>query len=206
MRPRFVEVAAADLELGAVDECLMRPVGSVGAERGDADAVGVVPLADRDQGLDLVGDERDLLDPVAPGGRPPPPPAGPTPRTSQHRQHVGEKDVRSVQILWNAALLGELQSQPELRKALVTAAEVGEVYSEHRERPKLGPARADRTGELERLLAGRTRLLVAPGQHQGVSERRQHLRALRRGRLGGTSSTARSKAARPASRLPAASR
>ena len=59
-------------------------------------------------------------------------------------------------------------------------AEIGEVDSEHAQRPELGRAWADRAGERERLLADRPRLVVAPGQHQRMPERRQHLRALRR--------------------------
>ena len=88
VRPRGVEVAAADLELCAVDERHVRPVGGDGAERGGADAVGLVPLAARDQGLDLVGDERACVDArngatrraaaAASSGR--------LPRPSEHRQ------------------------------------------------------------------------------------------------------------------------
>jgi hypothetical protein len=63
--------------------------------------------------------------------------------------------VRSLQSNGIGALLGEPQGQPELREALLGAAEVGEVRAEHRQRPQLGPVRADGTGERERLLADR---------------------------------------------------
>jgi hypothetical protein len=97
VRPRGVEVAAADLQAGAHDEGVVGQVGRHGAECDRADAVGLVPLADRDQGLDLVGDERGLIEPVAVqrlerGRREPRRLAWP----SQHRQHVGERDVRMV--------------------------------------------------------------------------------------------------------------
>ena len=65
--PRGVEVAAAGLELGAQDQRLVRPVGGVRAQRRGADAVGVLPLAGRDQGFDVVGEERAVLDAVAAG-------------------------------------------------------------------------------------------------------------------------------------------
>ena len=54
-----------------------------------------------------------------------------------------------------AALLGELERLPEMRDALVGAAEVGEVAAEDHERPELRRVRADRTRERERLLADR---------------------------------------------------
>ena len=85
-------------------------------------------------------------------------------RPAEHRQHVGERDVGAVQSPGVADRLGELQGVPELREALVAAAEVREVAAERRERPDLGLLRADRARELERLLADRERLLVAPEQ------------------------------------------
>src|SRR6266540_4882572 len=57
-------------------------------------------------------------------------------RPSQHRQHVGERDVRVQERKWIAALLGELECPPELRDALVGAAEVGQVSAEVQERPE----------------------------------------------------------------------
>ena len=106
-----------------------------------------------------------------------------------------------------ADLLGEPQRLPELREALVAAAEVGEVAAEHRERPDLRLARADRASERERLLADRQRLVVAPGQHQPARERPPApTRAPARAARAGTSSTARSNAASAASSLPLACR
>jgi hypothetical protein len=97
---RGVEVAAADLEAGAEDEGLVGQDGRHGTERGRADAVGLVPLAGRHQGLDLVGDERGLIEPVAvqrlAGGRREPRRLA---RPSQHRQRVGERAVHP--FLWH---------------------------------------------------------------------------------------------------------
>ena len=56
-------------------------------------------------------------------------------RPSQHHQHVGERDVRMQEREWIAALLGGLECPPELRDALVGAAEVGEVSAEVQQRP-----------------------------------------------------------------------
>ena len=106
------------------------------------------------------------------------------PRPSQHRQHVGEDDVRSFQAEVIADLLGELQGLAKMAEALVGAAEVGEVAAEHGERPDLCLARADTPGRAR-----------APARRSAATRRwrqasinppasdRQRLRALRRGRL-----------------------
>ena len=90
VRSGGVEVTAAGLEAGAHDEGLVGQFGRHGAERGRADAVGLVPLADRDQGLDLVGNERGQIEPVAVqrlAARSPPvaPPRGAGPASSARR-------------------------------------------------------------------------------------------------------------------------
>ena len=102
---------------------------------------------------------------------------------SQHRQRVGEIDVRSLQAEAIADLLGELQGLTKMGDTLLAAAEVGEVAAEHGERSDLRLACADIPSERERLLADRQRLRVAPGHHQRPRERPQRIRALRRGRL-----------------------
>ena len=156
VRPRLVVVAASDLEIGAHEEQVVRVVGGDGAQCGSTDAIRFVPVAARDQRLDPVGDERRLVDAVEAQlhecrlrqlGR--------LLGTAEHRQHVGEMGVRSVERDRIAASLGELQGQPELREALVAAAEVGEVDAEHGERAELCAPRADRTCNRERLLADR---------------------------------------------------
>ena len=86
-----------------------------------------------------------LLDPVpAHGLEPRLPQLAPTPGPSQHRQRVGEVDVRSFQADPIADLLGELQRLTKMGEALVAAAEVGEVDAEHGERSDLCLACADR--------------------------------------------------------------
>ncbi len=91
-------------------------------------------------------------------------------RPSEHRQHVGEMDVRSFQADAIADLLGELQGLTKMGETLVAAAEVGEVAAEHGERPALRLACADGARERERLLADRQRLRMAPGHHQRSRE------------------------------------
>ena len=102
---------------------------------------------------------------------------------AQHRQHVGEIDVRSFQADAIADLLGELQGLTKVGETLVAAAEVGEVAAEHGERSDLCLACADTPSERERLLGNRQRLRIAPGHHQRPGERPQRIRALRRRRL-----------------------
>ena len=102
---------------------------------------------------------------------------------AQHRQRVGEVDVRAFQAQVIADLLGEPQGLAKMGETLLAAAEVGEVGAEHGERPDLCLARADLPGERERLLADRQRLGVAPGHHQPARQRAQRVRALGRGRL-----------------------
>jgi hypothetical protein len=64
---------------------------------------------------------------------------------------------RRTQCHGIGAPIVELQGRPQLCGALVTAAEVGEVDAEHRERAELGRGCADRTGERESLQADPTR-------------------------------------------------
>ena len=166
-----VEVAAADLDVGADDEEPVREVRGDAAQRGGADAVGLVPVADREQRLGLVRDEQGAVDPVPAERLEPRLPqsrrlAGP----SQHRQRVGEIDVRAFQADAIADLLGEPQGLPKMRETLLAAAEVGEVAAEHGERSDLRLACADTPSERERLLADRQRLRMAPGHHQPSRE------------------------------------
>ena len=91
--------------------------------------------------------------------------------------------VRSLQADAIADLLGELQGLTKMGDTLLTAAEVGEVAAEHRERSDLRLACADIPSERERLFADRQRLRMAPGHPQHPRERPQRIRALRRGRL-----------------------
>ena len=80
-------------------------------------AVGLVPVADREQRLDLVRDEQRAVDPV-PAHRLEPrlPQSRRLSGPSEHRQHVGEIDVRSVQADAIADLLGELQGLAKMRR------------------------------------------------------------------------------------------
>ena len=82
-----------------------------------------------------------------------------------------------------AVVLGESNGRPEMNEALFTAPEIREVDSEHRERDELGRTCPDLTRERECLLRDNARLVVAPGEHQPIPERREHLRALWRGRV-----------------------
>jgi hypothetical protein len=182
--PRGLEVAPAELEFGALPEEHVGVVGGDGAKRGGAGAVGFVPVAGREQGLDTVGDQHGAVDAVAAHDlearrRQP----CRFPRPSQHRQHVGVHDVHPLQHDRIAALLGKPQGLPEAGKALVAAAEVGKVGAEHDERPQLSRLRPDRERERQCPLADHQRLVVAPGHHQSVCEGRQRLGPFRRGRL-----------------------
>ena len=143
-------------------------------------SVCLVPLSDRDEGLDGVREEYRAVDSVRLDElealrSDPCRLAGPT----QHRQHVGERDVRPQNGRRIACLLGELESSPEMPDALVCAADVGEVPAEVRERSELHRVRADLAGERERLLARRKRFVEAPRKHQPERERRESLGAFR---------------------------
>ena len=108
------------------------------AERGGAHAVRLVPLADREQRLDAVGDEHGAVDPVPaqrPRARLPQPRR--LSRPAQHRQRVGEVDVRPLQAQRIADLLGEPQGLAQMDQTLLGAAEIGQVAAEHGERPDL---------------------------------------------------------------------
>ena len=197
MRAGGVELAAADLEIGAEHEGHVRVVGADHPKRGGARVVRPVPLPDREQGLDPVRGQHGAvrlvrahcLEPFLPEPRR-------LGRPTEHREHVGERDIRPVQSRWVSELLGALQGLLELRETLVAAAEIGEAAAQHCERPALRLPRADRARERERLLAERERLLVAPQELQPARVPRQRLRTLSRRRVRGTSSSARSDAAR----------
>ena len=164
----------------------MRVVGGDGAERGRADAVGLVPLADRDAGP-RPGWRRACCD-RARSARMPSSPASAEPRrlaaAAQHRQHVGERDVRPVQSPGVAALLGELAgpcraARGPRRRGRGRRGPLPSTVSARSSASRAPTARASASA----CSQIRQRLLVAPGQHQPVRERRQRLRALRRGRL-----------------------
>jgi len=63
-------------------------------------------------------------------------------------------------------------------QTLLTAAEVGEVGTDHRERSDLGLPRPDLPSQAQRPLADRQRVRVAPGHHQPARQRPQHVRVL----------------------------
>src|SRR5262249_37916511 len=154
MRPRVVEVAAADLERCAGDVSRMRPARRNSPERGGTHPVRLIPLADRQQRLDLVDGERRVLHAVVPGEieslrRYAERLAWP----SDQRQHVGEERVCPLQIVRGTVGLEEPHGPPELHDALLTASEVSEIDSEHRDREVFGPGCADRTRERYSLLA-----------------------------------------------------
>jgi hypothetical protein len=167
MGPRGIELAAAELDVGSDDEQRVREARGEAAERGGAEVVGLVPVADPEQRLDLVRDEQGAVDAV-PAQRLEPrlPQPRRFPWPSQHDQHVGEVDVRPVQAPVVADLFGELHGVAKMGQALLGAAEVDQVAAEHGERPDLCLAGADIPRERERLLADRQRLLVALDQHQ----------------------------------------
>ena len=174
MLPSGLEFAAADLDHGAYEHEPVPEARGDAAERVGTEPLGLVPLADRDQCLDLVHDEQDalnsvpvhLLEPRLPHSRRLSWPA-------QHRQHVGEIHVRPFQADEIANLLGELQSLTKMVEAFFAVAEEGEVAAEHGERSHLCFAGADLPSERERLLANRQRLRIAPSHHQCPGERTQ---------------------------------
>ena len=182
VRPRVVEVAAADLELGAQHEQHIGEPGGESADRRRALGLRPVPVADGDQRLDQVGHEHGAavsvrcLEPELrePRGLPGP---------SQHRQCVGGVDVRPVEADAVVDLLGEPYCPAEAGEALLGAAEVRQVGSLCGQRPDLRRAGADSPGERERLLGDRQRLGVGPGDHQRAGKCRQAVRALGRGRV-----------------------
>ena len=121
-----------------------------------AGPVGLVPVADREQGLDLVCDEHGIVDPVtAHGFQRCRCQACRLPGPAQHGQHVSERDIGPLESHGITAFAREPHGLREPSEALVTAAEVGEVAAEHGERPQLGWACPDRSREHERLLADR---------------------------------------------------
>ena len=174
VRPRGVELAAADLDLRADGEERGPEARDDAAERGGAEPVGLVPLADREQRLDLIADEQGARDPVPANRLEPLAPksrrlAGP----AQPGQHIGEIAVRPFQADAITDLLGELQRRTNLGETLLGAAQVGEVHAEHRERSNLCLGCADTSSERKRLLGDRQRLRMAPGDHQYPRERPQ---------------------------------
>ena len=163
----------------------VREVGGDAAERGRAEPVGLVPVADREQRLDRCSATSTALS--IPYRRITSSPACPSRADSPGRPSIVSTSVKltyaALQAEVIADLLGELQGLTEVGEALLAAAEVGEVAAEHGERPDLCLACADLPSERERLLGDRQRLRVAPGHHQPARERPQRVRALRRGRL-----------------------
>ena len=65
VRARLVESAATDLDFSPVHEQHVWIVGGEGAQRGGADAVGPLPFANCDKGLDVVGHEDGVVHAVA---------------------------------------------------------------------------------------------------------------------------------------------
>ena len=135
MRPRGLEVAAADLELATSDQHMVGVVRRDGAQRSRAGHVGLGPIAARDQRLDLVADEGGRIERVLVAhGECRRRETGRLPRPPEHHQHVGQVHVRPLQRRWVGALFGEAQRQPQLGKTFFGAAEIGEVRSERRQR------------------------------------------------------------------------
>ena len=79
VRPRGVELAAADLDLRADGEERGPEARGDTAERGGAEPVGLVPVADREQRLDLIADEQGARrSRTGESPRAPPAPVAPT--------------------------------------------------------------------------------------------------------------------------------
>ena len=109
VRPRGLERATADLDGGADHEQPAVEVCAGGPQSGGTEPVGRVPLADREQRLDLVRhQQRGLVDPLATHASSP---ALPEPRrlsrASELHQRVGEVDVSSLKAEPVADVLGQ---------------------------------------------------------------------------------------------------
>ena len=168
---RRVEFAAVDLDKGADDEQRVGEARRDAAERGSAQPFGLVPVTARVQRLDQIRDEHGAVDPV-PAHRLESrlPQSRRLSQPSQHRQRVGEVDVHAVEAPVIADVLGALQGLAKLGDTLLGPADVGEVDATHGQRSDLCLACADTPSERERLLGGRQRLLIAPGEHQAPRE------------------------------------
>ena len=212
VRARCVEVAAADLELGAVDVALVRPVRA--CRRGARAAlapVGLVPLAAaRASASTWLRDEADVRR-CRSGARrralPRPPRADSRGRPSIVSTSVRTMYARCRCLRRSPFSSASSQREPQLREAVVAAAEVGEVDAEHGERAELG-ARARRPRA--RARAPRSQIgSDSSWRHASISACPSAASTCARsgeGGSAGTSSTARSNAARPSSRRPLDSR
>ena len=128
----------------------------VARERVGAGVVGSVPFADCQQRLDPIRREDGDVDPVpAHRGKPLLADLGGLPWPSDHREHVGDRDVDPVESMRIADSLGALQCLVEEGEAIVGATEVGEAVAERRQGADLHVDGTDLTGERERLLAHR---------------------------------------------------
>jgi hypothetical protein len=132
VRSRGVEFAAADLDLGAHGEQPVPEARGSAAQRDGAEPFGLVPVADREQRLDLVREEQGAVYPVpAHHFEPCLPHSRRLPGPSQLRQHVAEIDVRAFQAKVITNLLGQLQGLAKMGDTLLAPAEAGEIASEH---------------------------------------------------------------------------
>ena len=179
-----VELTAAELEVGTLAQRHVWVVRGHRAKRVGAGLIGSVPFAEREQGLDPVRCQDGVVRPIGTHrGEPRFSCLGGLPGPSEHRQHVGERDVGLLQCNRVANLLGDLEGLVELREALLGATEIGKVAAERAEHSDFDIARADHAGELERLLADRTGLVVTPHDAEPAAERCQGLRPFGRRRV-----------------------
>ena len=114
-----VELTAAELEVGTQAQRHVWVVGGHRAKRVGAGLIGSVPFADREQGLDPVRSQDGVVRPVGTHrGEPRLSGLGGLSWPSEHRQHVGERDVGLLQCKRVANLLGDLEGLVELRETL----------------------------------------------------------------------------------------
>ena len=166
-----MELAPADLDRGADGEQPVREAGGNAAERGGAEPIGLIPVTDREQRLDLVRGQQSAVDPVpADHLEPRLPQARRFPGPSQRCQYVSEIDVRAFQAEMIVDLLGELHGVANMGDTLVAAAEAGQIDAEHGECPDLRLGCAELPGQGERLLGYRQRFRIATGHHQPARE------------------------------------
>ena len=89
-----VELTSAELEVGALAQWHVWVVGGHGAKGVGAGLIRAVPFADREERLDPVRDQDGVVRPVgAHRGDPGFSCLGGLSWPSEHRQHVGERDV-----------------------------------------------------------------------------------------------------------------
>jgi hypothetical protein len=149
------EVAAAQLEVGAQAEGHVRVVGGDRPQRLGGGDIRPVPVADGEQGLDAIGSQDRVVHSVGSNrGEPLLSDLGRLCRPSEHRQHVGERDVDDLQRMRVTNPLGELQCLAKPGEALVGAAEIREVAAQRYQHSHLDIVSADHAREFERLLAG----------------------------------------------------